>query len=354
MGLLATAGVAGAQEANINFYKAKVEAVQDSEIEGDQSVTAKITNGDRAGEVVNFSHEGSVYVKNDWRLSNGNDIYLSIQRVNGEDKIAMTEFDRSFVYALMGIMFLIILLVVGLFNGVRALLGFGLLSLIIGFYLVPQILGGSNPLTVVYVTSLMVVVGLSVILTGFSRKTILIIASSVFGLLMSSVIIFAFGYISHFNVIGLEDSNFFALSEKLKSLDLLNIIYGGMLLGALGAMMDVSMSIVAGIEEILSVSREKGARKISGQELFFSGLNIGREIMAVNANTLLLAYIGSAITLWLIALSQDVGLSVLVSFNMVFVEVLRIIGGTLGIFLSIPMTAWLASKFLVFKRKFEY
>ena len=104
----------------------------------------------------------------------------------------------------------------------------------------------------------------------------------------------------------------------------------------------------------MAVNREKGARKISTSELFNSGLKIGREIMAVNANTLLLAYVGSALTLWLIALSQNIGFSVIVSFNMIFVEVLRIVGGTLGIFISIPVTAWLASRFLVFKRKFDY
>lgn len=336
------------------FYKAEVTMVDEPSEEGLQNVTVKIGNGDRFGEQLSFQHYATVYQTNDWLLRIGDDIYISVQNIDGQEQIAMTDYDRSFTYAYMAILFVVVLVLVGMLSGLRALLGFGILSAVIGFYLIPQILSGNDPLTVIYLTALIVVICLSIVLTGFNRKTLLIIGSSLFGLLVSSIIIFLFGYISNFNAIGLEESNMFAVSTNLSGLNLLNIVYGGMLLGALGAMMDVSMSIVAGVEELLQVNREKGARKISQKDLFQSGLKIGREIMAVNANTLLLAYIGSALTLWLIALSQNIGWSVLISFNMIFVEVLRIIGGTLGIFLSIPMTAWLASKFLVFRRKFEY
>lgn len=338
---------------SIDYYQAEVLSAEMSE-EGSQDIVVKIANGDRIGEEISFTHYPTVIKTNDNVLEVGNNIYISIQDVAGEEKVAMADYNRSLTYALMAILFVLVLLGVGLLSGLRALVGFGLLMLIVGTYLIPQILGGNNPIVVVYMTAIMVVVGVTLVIAGFSRKALLIIVSSLFGLVISSVIIFLFGYISNFRAIGLEETHLFALSDKLSKLNLLDVIYGGMLLGTLGAMMDVSMSIVAGVEELLLVNREKGVRKISQKELFHSGLKIGREIMAVNANTLLLAYIGSALTMWLVALSQDVGLSVLVSFNLVFVEVLRMMGGTLGIFISIPMTAYLASRFLIFKRKFDY
>ncbi|MBU0648346.1 YibE/F family protein [Patescibacteria group bacterium] len=366
--VMLSGGVVGAQEINgeedtkLEFYKAEVVGVEDlakEETEGSefndwQKIKVIITSVQKKGEEFEFEHESSVFEKNDRYLKAGSKIVVSYQQVDGANKVAMVDYDRSTQLLVMAALFVLILLGVGLWLGVRAIFGFVWIAVILAWFLIPRIVQGVSPIWIITISALLIVVVVAVILVGFTKKALLVVLSSVFGLLVAAVLIIVFAKWAGFSQIGVEESHLFHISPVLSKLNLVDILLGGMIIGALGSMMDISISIVAGIDELIKTNRERGTRTLEKDDLYKSGLSIGREIMAVNANTLLLAYAGSAMTIWIVAISQGYSWTVLISFNMIFAEILRIWGGTMGIFAAIPVTAWLASRLLTFHRKMAY
>nr|HPH79107.1 YibE/F family protein [bacterium] len=290
---------------------------------------------------------------NDRYLRAGDKIVISYQVVGDEAKIAFSDFVRTGQIGFLIFIFVVLLLVISGFKGIRSIISFGWVLLNI-IYFIRGVLAGNNVYLLVLVMAISIVVGSSIILVGWDRKMWLVVLSSLFGLLISTILVLGVGHWAHFSEIGLEDANLFHLSGALKDLDYVRIIYAGMIIGALGSMMDITISIVAGVEETINMIKEKKVRRFEKNELFESGLNIGREIMVVNANTLILAYAGSSITIWLIAISQGYSGGLLWNFNMIFVEVLRILAGTIGIFATIPIAAWLSSRMMIFERSYSF
>ncbi len=350
------------EEGKTEFYKAVVLEVENVERESNydnefndwQNVSVKLLEGEHEGKEYTFENNASVFNEYDFKVETNDKIIVTFQQIGGQEIVSMGDFVRSGSIILMAIVFLVLLLVIGGVKGIRSVLGFVWIVMVIIFLLIPRIIAGDNVYFLVFLSSILIIVGASVLLAGFNKKSLLIILSSLFGLAISTFVVIIIGGWSKFSEVGLSESHLFHVSTVLQNLDLIGIVYAGMIIGSLGSMMDISISIVAGVEELINVNRENRTRKMDQKDLFASGMNIGREIMAVNANTLILAYAGSALTIWIIAISQGYSWGMLSNFNMIFVEILRIMAGTIGIFAAIPMTAWLSSKFLNFERMKGY
>jgi uncharacterized membrane protein len=317
-----------------------------------QNVKAKITEGSNINQEVSFTNQSSVLNKNDRLLSAGDKIIISYQVVNNVPKVSLMDFDRTVPLYTLVVCCLILLIIIGSFMGVRALLSFSWIGVILVGFFLHSILGGANAYLYTIMSALLIIFGTSFILLGWHRKTLLVILSSLFGVLMAALLMTIFGWWSHFSPIGQEETILFTMSPVLSKLNLLSFIYSSIVIGAIGSMMDMTISIVAGIEELITTSQIKGVRRLDSQELFRAGLNIGRNVMAAETNTMILAYFGSTLLIWSVALSQNYHWSILLSFSMVFGELLRILAGAMGIFSSIPMTAFLASRLLIYQRKF--
>lgn len=111
-------------------------------------------------------------------------------------------------------------------------------------------------------------------------------------------------------------------------------IFGSIVVGALGAVMDVAMDIASSLHEICQRSN-----KISFTRLVKSGLTTGRDMMGTISNTLVLAYIESSLSvvLWLITYADSV--SSLLDREMIIVELIQVLIGSTVILLTIPLTA---------------
>jgi uncharacterized membrane protein len=117
------------------------------------------------------------------------------------------------------------------------------------------------------------------------------------------------------------------------------IIFAGIIIGAMGAIMDVAMSISSALWEV----KEK-AGKIKFETLFRSGLTIGRDIMGSMANTLILAYIGTSLSVVLLLSVYSDSLSSLFNMEMIAVEILQALAGSFGILFAMPLTAFFCAK----------
>jgi uncharacterized membrane protein len=131
-----------------------------------------------------------------------------------------------------------------------------------------------------------------------------------------------------------------------KPFNLRGIVFAGIVIGAMGAIMDVAMSMSSALWEV----KEK-AGKISIMELFRSGLNIGRDIMGTMANTLVLAYIGTSLSVVIMLSIYNNSIFNLFNSEMIAVEVLQALAGSFGILSAMPLTAFFCSTIYVKGKK---
>lgn len=163
-------------------------------------------------------------------------------------------------------------------------------------------------------------------------KTIASILGTLSGIGVAVFLTFLFSKMAYLKGLSTEDSRAFFASHDF--INPLNLFFAGILIGTLGAVMDAAMSVASAVSE-LKKSKPDATRK----ELFSAGMNVGRDIMGTMANTLILAYV--SVSLPMLLLYYDFGKSITLFLNFDFVadEVVRSLGGSMGLISSIPLTA---------------
>ena len=169
--------------------------------------------------------------------------------------------------------------------------------------------------------------------TAFNRKTLAASLGCIGGLTVSGVLTIIMDKVLTLTGYVDEDSIYLSLLSTENPINLNAIIFAGILIGALGAVMDVAMSISSSLWEV----RDK-SKSLSFGSLFKSGMNIGRDIMGTMANTLILAYIGSSLSIVLLLSAYATSLMYLLNMEMITVEILQALVGSFGILLTLPLT----------------
>ena len=122
------------------------------------------------------------------------------------------------------------------------------------------------------------------------------------------------------------------------------LLVGGVVISALGAVMDVTMGISSSLFEVSAANPE-----LTQKELFRSGMNVGRDMVGTMTNTLILAFLGSGFVLILYLYSLGLSSHQLISSAYLSIEVLSGISSSIGVVLSIPITAFITAKALAKK-----
>ena len=145
---------------------------------------------------------------------------------------------------------------------------------------------------------------------------------------------------------GFLDSDLLASAYLLKNIKMRELIPAGVIIGSLGAVMDVAVSITSSINELHETDPN-----MSKKSMFRSAINIGNDIIGTMINTLILAYIASSIfTLLLIYIqANDYPLIRTLNFQDIAVEIMRSICGSIGILVSVPLTAYIGT--MIYKKK---
>lgn len=276
----------------------------------------------------------------------GYDIYPKVG-----DKILVTKIKNSYAIVdyerMPGMLFLALifslsLMILGKWSGVKSLfvLLFAIILIVKGLVLLILLYPQSIIFWTVLIGSLITFVT-QVVLNGVNEKSLGAVLGTIVGILIA-------GMIAHFAIHGIylngmeEESSVMLKIRYLKDVDFRDILFAGIVLGALGAIMDVAVSISSAQYEL-----KKIAPLTSFHDLVESGFNIGRDIMGTMANTLVLAYMGSTLPLLLlIGVQPELSLERVLNLNMIVTEIARSLIGSIGLVLSIPATAIITAFFL--------
>ena len=144
----------------------------------------------------------------------------------------------------------------------------------------------------------------------------------------------------------MEEAEALLLMKSNFVIGLRGLFVSGILIAAMGAVMDVAMTIASALDEVHRLNPER-----SRGELFVSGMNIGRDAMGTMANTLVLADVGGALNMLVLIYSYGVSFRQLVNTDFVMIELIRAIAGSMGIFLTVPAVSLICSYLYGKKRR---
>lgn len=272
-------------------------------------------------------------------LREGQDVLLQEVIIQGESQgVFFVDVVRTSRLAWIFVLFAIATLIVGLLRGGLALLGLGVTLLVLFGWIFPQILSGANALHITILGSL-VILAVNMHLThGFRRQTFLAFLSTAVGL--GLVVFFAESFTSFAHLSGLaSEETTFLLFGSEGVIDPRGVLLAGIVLGAVGVLDDIAITQSETVAEL----RETNPH-MKPKELFSRAMRIGRHHIASVVNTLVLAYAGVAMPLFLLfMLGNDIPMWRLVNEELIAEEVVRTLAGTLALVLLVPISTWFAT-----------
>ena len=241
----------------------------------------------------------------------------------------------------LGILFVVLLIVFGKLKGVKTMLSllFTILSIFVVF--VPAVLGGKNIYVWTITTFTFITINTLLIVYGYSKKTLVTAIGCIGGVLVSGLLTVIMNGIMKMTG---EINDAVYLQTWNIPIDLKALIFAGIQIGALGAIMDVAIDLASSLYEVANQNEKPDFKNIMK-----SGINIGRDIMGTMTNTLILAYIGSSLATVLALTTSETSLSFALNKEMVAVEILQALVGSIGILTTIPLTSFAAAALYKYK-----
>lgn len=302
-------------------------------------VEVQIKTGPFASRTVSTTHYYGDNPAFDFIFSPGDEVILSLDVQGNElENVYISDLSRDKYLKLLSAVFLVAILLIGGWQGVNTIISLLLTGLAVAKILLPAILAGKDPITATIITCTGVTVITHMLVTGFTRKSTAAISGTFFGIMVSGLIAKYVILLAHINGLGSEDSRMFFFSYGNGELDVTGILFAGIVLGSLGAVMDVAMSIASSVQEIHHANPS-----LSCIQLARKGMNVGRDIIGTMANTLILANAGTSLPLMLLILANDIPQLKIFNLDMIATEIIRALSGSIGLFMAVPFTALISA-----------
>lgn len=328
------------------FTRAKVEKIERKTIGEAQHgievhVHLTVLDGTRKGEKLLSVYRGEDDLPKEMFYRPGDKVFIGISRSEGADAVeyvSIYDVDNTVGLMIMLVLLVITIIAVGRLRGALAILSLLTTVVLLFYILIPLTLRGRSPLPIAVTISIIAIVITIPIILGWSRKTFAAILGASSGVFIATALSLFAGWLMHLSGIVTNEmlTVFYASGVEI---NLRGLALSGMLISALGAIMDVCISIGSATEEIFRVHPG-----ISRTQAFRSVFTVSSDILGATVNTLLFAYVGSALPLvLLIAMRVEPGMPLMLIFNYnpVLSELVKSAIGCIGMFLSMPATAFI-------------
>ena len=322
---------------------------------GTQKVLVKMTTGTYKGKEKQAINPSGTLFGADCKV--GARIIVIVNKSGTNAGFTVYSQDRTMAIYGFVLIFAAVVCAIGGKKGVYAILSLVFAFACIIGIMFPMMYRGISPIVLTIIVAVLTTIVTLGLLGGYSSKTVSAILGTAIGVVIAAVAAMAFGKaagITGYNVSDIEALNYVGQNTKIKIGELL---FAGIIISALGAVMDVGMSIASTIQEIYETEGESGRRRLyetdktlSMKRLFVSGINVGRDMMGTMTNTLIFAYVGGAMTTLVINYAYDLSYRQLANSYVIGIEIMQGLSGSLGVVLTVPITALIAS-FLAVRKK---
>ena len=300
-----------------------------------QHLKVEILDGNHKGEILTIRHTIERIMPGYYIFRPGDKLLIrategssgTLETVKIQEKVRDTQ-----VYLIVSL-FVVLLLIIGGFNGLKTLLSLIIAVAMIFFGYIPLIIRGVNPIPASLGISIPVVIITLVIISGRNIKTLVAIIGTSLGVIISGILAFVFGNFAHLTGLADDSSISLAYIPQFRNLDYKGILFGTILIGAIGAIMDVAISIASALYEISTLDKN-----ITGKNMIISGMNIGKDMMGSMSNTLILAYVGTTLHLIILFIVYKIRFIEIINLDSIATEIIRAMAGSIGLIITIPMT----------------
>ena len=321
-----------------------VDEVADGAYTGTQELSVVVKSGRYKGETMEaYNYIGPL---SGVQVAAGDRVTLTIKtHAKGDHTATVYEFNRIPILAGFLALFFILVIIVGGRTGLKSLAGLVFTVICLFVILIPLLIKGApTVLTTFFVCAYIALVSFTV-LGGVHRKTISAFLGTVSGAFFAMVCGLAVQNIAKIDGLRLEDAEpLLQLKRNGGAIHLKGLLVAGIIISALGAVMDVAMSISSSLEEVHAANSS-----LSRKQLFKSGMNIGRDMVGTMTNTLILAFLGSEFTLIIFLYARDLTFFHLFSTAFVALETISGLSASLGMILAIPLTALISATLITKK-----
>ena len=330
------------------FEKAKVVKILQDNLEengtrvGEQKVRVRMLTGVRKGEELDVtSSSGYLFGA---ACKPGMKVIV-MQSVAGDSTVASVYTqDREGIIYIFALIDLLVLCLIGGKQGIKGCLGLVFTFFCVIFVYLPLVYLKYSPFwTAVFVCFITTLVTMYLI-GGPTRKTCAATLGTLVGVILAGVSAWCFSKASGISGYNVSDIETLMTLWNTNRIQVGGLLFSGLLISCLGAVMDVAMSISSAIDEIyrqnLSLSRK---------ELFKAGLRVGRDMMGTDSNTLILAFAGSSVSTLLLDYSYNLPYQQIINSNNIGIAIMQGLAGSFGIVLSVPFTVLICT--ILFHKK---
>lgn len=336
------------------FYKAKVIALEDvktDEISLDEGATsisnqsiffkAKFLNGPKKGEETTMlQYIDYMYPVQSKTIEKGDNIIVSYvaEPQTGEQTWMFIDYNRLNHIILICLGFFALIIFIGRSKGIATIVSLIFTAAAVFFVYIPAILSGKNIYISTIIISIFIIFMSLTFINGVNIKTLCAILGNLGGVAVAGGLAFFTNYLLGITGVVDEDCMFLMYINEANPIDLKAIVWGSIVIGSLGAVMDVAMSIASAMNELSDTMEKKSIKR-----MIKSGMNIGRDAIGTMTNTLILAYIGGSLATVLLLVASNKDPLYLFNMEMIVVEVMQGIIGSTGILFAVPVTVIIAA-----------
>ena len=318
----------------------------DNGYRGEQLLLVTVRSGDYKGQQMQvYNYVGPLY-GGPLKVGDRATVLISTYS-DGTVNATVYEFDRLLPLCIVLVLFIAAAVAVGGRTGVKSLVALAVTLVCLFGVLLPSLMKGANTLLMTFIVCAYVAVVSLTIVGGVRKKTVCAMLGAVAGTALALLFGLLAQGLTRIDGLRIDDVEpLLQLRQTGTPIGLRGLLVGGIVISALGAVMDVTMGIASSLSEVHAANPE-----LSRRELFRSGMNIGRDMVGTMTNTLILAFLGSGFTLILYLYSLGLSFRQLMSSAYVSMEVVSGIASSVGVILSIPLTALITAEVFTREKK---
>ncbi len=332
------------------FEKAIVEDINEEKLEEDsiieglylgyQQIKIKVTSGKYEGETFNIRNPMSRLYNVHTKI--GDKVVVSIHEEDGEmQSISLFNYEKEKVVYVLIISFFALLIVLSGWKGLYAVISLTFTGIMIIFFMIPMLFKGYQPIPITIITVSITTIVTLLLIDGPNTKTLSAILGTIIGVVLAGIISYVASNIAHISGLTSNEAEGLIYMAEYQNVKIRGLAFSAILIASLGAIMDVAMSISSSTYEL-----KKASPDATSNELFKSGMNIGKDIMGTMSNTLILAFAGSSLNMILFIIAYGMPYRQIVNLDFLVAEIIQGVSGSIGIILTVPITALIASNLI--------
>ncbi len=297
-----------------------------------QTLKIEILDGVDVGKTATF--------QNDYIQMSVGDVFYARHQTNhldSSDYWSVSDPYRLNILFWLALVFVALIFIFGGIQGVRGLASLIGSFVLIFYLLIPGIYGGYNAVLVsIGVASLIIIVG-SYITHGYNRTTTAAVLGMIVTVIITGLGAYYVVHVAHLSGYSSDESMFLNLNTR-GGIDMVGLLFGGIMIGLLGVLYDIAIGQAIAIEELF-----RAGKNLTRLQVYKRGIRIGREHIGALVNTLAIAYVGASLPLLLLMQNSTAGILFIINNEVFATEIVRILIGSIGLVLAVPITTGIAS-----------